>query len=150
MRLNNRLNFFDVNVNTAEVTLNSATFTKSCNQGIYLKPRGECQQRYREGTVKNLIHHTFKSWTGLVPFLSSVEKLKKTFIKNGSSNGPFDAILQKKLSAYLINKLAKVSFALNLTNVRRYVYYENRFSITYNFDEWMIMFIVYTTRVVSI
>ena len=56
------------------------------------------EKRYKEGTIKNLIHRTFKISSTQEIFSDSVKQLKQTFINNGFSNRKFDIIFNNYLA----------------------------------------------------
>ena len=62
---------------------------------LYLNANSECPQRYKEGTVKALIHRTYKIYSDMELFHDCIIKLKQSFVNNGYSNERFDKTLQK-------------------------------------------------------
>ena len=139
--LNSRLNFLDVTVTNAGGTLHTATFTKPTNPGIYLNPKGECPDRYKEGTVKALIHRSYRISSDLTTFHASVEKLKQSFINNGYSNRMFDTILQNFINR--THQQDRENPPHTDPDHTHKIYYKNYFSSSYKIDERIMKSIIY-------
>ena len=76
----------------------TSVYQKPTNNGIYLHARSECPQRYKDSTIKALIHRTYKISHTWQLFHDSILKLKQAFIYNGYSNSLFDNILSHYLA----------------------------------------------------
>ena len=88
-----RINFLDVTIeDEGSDHYCTKIFRKSTDPGIYLHNNSECPERYKEGTIRNLIHRTRKISSTDEIFISSIKQLKQTFINNGYSNRQFDKI----------------------------------------------------------
>ena len=91
---NRKINFLDVSINGETGNVTTTVFRKPTSSGLYLNARSECPERYKESTIKALIHRTYKICSeGNVE--QSINVLKQAFINNGYSNTLFDAILHK-------------------------------------------------------
>ena len=91
---NRKINFLGVCINGVTGNITTTVFRKPTNSGFYLNARSECLDRYKESTIKALIHRTYKICSeGNAE--QSINVLKQAFINNGYSNTLFDAILHK-------------------------------------------------------
>ena len=54
------INFLDVSIESKEGNFETKVYKKETDPGIYLNYRSECPQKYKDVTVKNLIHRTYK------------------------------------------------------------------------------------------
>ena len=122
-------------------TLHTATFTKPTKPGIYLNPKGECPDRYKEGTVKALIHCSYRVSSDLTTFHASVEKLKQSFINNGHSNRMFDTILQNFINRTHQQDREK-PLHIDPDHTHK-IYYTNFFSSSYKIAERIMNSIIF-------
>ena len=134
---NNRLNFLDVQVDTSGPNLSTSVYQKPTHTGIYLNYDSECPQRYKDGTVKALIHRTYKISSSWHHFQSSINILKQSLINNNYPNRNFDHIL----NSYL-NKIHRHHQPTSDCTTHT-VFYRNQFSFNYKVDERIIKEIVY-------
>ena len=131
---NNQINFLDVHIDKSD-TLSTSVYNKPTNPGIYLNYLSECPARYKEGTIKALIHRTFKISSNWSIFVKSIDILKQTFINNGYSNNSFDSILNKYLQS-------KHDTKHNIKHQTHEIFYKNQYSISYKTDERILKSIV--------
>ena len=132
----NRLNFLDVHIENAYPDIHTSIHTKPTNPGIYLHANSECTQQYKNSSIKNLIHRTYKISSNWSVFHVSIQKLKQTIINNGYSNRTFDTLL----SQYLDQRHKPIQ---NKTNEETHtVYYNNQYSNMYKIDERIVKHIV--------
>ena len=96
--VNNKINFLDVHVDATNHHILCSTFTKPTNSGVLLNNQGECPQRYKDATIRSLIHRTYKISSNWQVFRQQINKLKQTFINNSYPNYLFDNILLHYLS----------------------------------------------------
>ena len=75
---NNRINFLDVTIDQSQGTLHTSVYRKPTNPGIYLNPNSECPARYKEGTIKALIHRTFKISSYFSSFRTGIIRQNQT------------------------------------------------------------------------
>ena len=54
------INFLDVHVDAIGDNFITTVYSKPTRTGIYLNANSECPQRYKDGTVKAIIHRTYK------------------------------------------------------------------------------------------
>ena len=72
-----KINFLDVTIeNDGSNRYCTKVYKKPTDPGIYIHNRSECPERYKEGTIKNLIHRTYKISSTEEIFSDSVKKLK--------------------------------------------------------------------------
>ena len=76
--LGNRLNFLDVDLKITNQKFETTIYNKPTNSGIYLNATSECPQRYKTGTIKNLIHRTCKTLSNWELFHRAVENLNNS------------------------------------------------------------------------
>ena len=55
-----KLNFLDVSVEEKDGKYETSVYKKPTDPGVYLNFKSECPERYKEGTIRNLIHRTYK------------------------------------------------------------------------------------------
>ena len=130
----NKLNFLDVNIEIADDTFHTSVYSKPTNPGIYINTSSEYPERYKNGTIKALIHRTYKISSDWQLFNHSIDTLKQTLINNGYSNKLFDRILNTYLNDKLNNKQA-ITCDTGRTHT---VFYKNQFSLAYKTDEWIL------------
>ena len=53
---NNKINFLDVNINNSHEHVVTQPFVKPTNSGIYLNYNSECPLRYKDATIRSMIH----------------------------------------------------------------------------------------------
>ena len=135
--IGNKLNFLDVSVDTSGPELATSVYQKPTHAGIYLNYNSECPQRYKDGTIKALIHRTYKISSSWSHFQNSVNILKQSLVNNNYPNRNFDHILNS-----YINKIFRQDPAPE-TNVTHTIFYKNQFSFNYKIDERIIKEIVY-------
>ena len=116
-------------------TFSTSVFNKPTNPGIYLNHSSECPNRYKEGTIKALIHRTFKISSDWLIFSKSIDHLKQTFVNNGYPNTTFDNILNKYVQSKYKNNFKNKQQTIN-------VFYKNQYSNAYKTDERIIKSIV--------
>ena len=97
VRGNNTISFLDVHIERMANSYKISVFKKPTDTGVYLNASSECPARYKESTVKALIHRTYKVSSDWNVFNSSIDTLKQTFINNGYSNTTFDRLLRAYL-----------------------------------------------------
>ena len=87
---NHHINFLDVHVERYSSKCTISVFRKPTDTGVVLNALSKCPTRYKESTVKALIHRTYKISTDLTSFTSSIDALKQTFVNNAYSNTASD------------------------------------------------------------
>ena len=143
-----RLNFLDVSIENNDGTYKTKVYRKPTDPGIYLNSRSECPESYKTGTIKNLIHRTFKICSDISNCRESINNLKQAFVNNGYSNSLFDKILNKYIDN-LPNRQAETSQPPpeppdGGSNHTHDIYYKNQFSNAYKTDERVMKNIVHS------
>ncbi|KAF2348583.1 Reverse transcriptase domain, partial [Trinorchestia longiramus] len=120
--LKNKINFPDVHMEAKGNNYATSVYQKPTNAGIYLHANSETPQRYKDSTIKALIHRTYKISSSWHLFHSSIVKLKQSFINNGYSNTLFDNLLR--------NYLLKVNCSTKeeTNRITHTIYYLNQYS----------------------
>ena len=73
----NKLNFLDVSIEKSGTeNFKTDVFKKPTDPGVYLNSISECPDRYKEGTIKNLINRTYKISSSPAIFQKSIKNLK--------------------------------------------------------------------------
>ena len=68
-----KLNFLDVSIeNVGTDNFQTKVYKKPTDPGVYLSSNSECPDRYKEGTIKNLIHRTYKISSSPAIFQNSI------------------------------------------------------------------------------
>ena len=98
---NNKINFLDVNINNSHEHVVTQPFVKPTNSGIYHNYNSECPLRYKDATIRSMIHRTYKASSTCEIFIQHVNILKQAFINNSYPNCMFDKVLH----AFLNNQL---------------------------------------------
>lgn len=135
--INNEINFLDVHVNGRNNSYITSVHTKKTNVGAYLNARSECPDRYKTGTIKALIHRSYKISSNWQHFQESLRKIKQTLINNGYSNSLFDEILRKYLS-----KLNNDDNRIDNIDKTHKLFYKNQYTPAYKTDERILKKIV--------
>ncbi|KAF2354160.1 hypothetical protein FHG87_015087, partial [Trinorchestia longiramus] len=127
--LQNKINFLDVHIEAKGNNYETSVYQKPTNTGIYLHANSETPQRYKNSTIKALIHRTYKISSSWQLFHSSIVKLKQALINNGYSNTMFDNLLR--------NYLLKVNCSTKEepNRITHTIYYLNQYSSAYKTDE---------------
>ena len=55
-----KLNFLDVSIENKGGEYVTKVYKKPRDPGIYINSKSECPERYKEATIRNLIHRTYK------------------------------------------------------------------------------------------
>jgi hypothetical protein len=116
-------------------TYKTSVYQKPTNAGIYLNYSSECPQRYKDGTIKALIHRTYKITSDWQLFHNNIEILKQSLINNGYPNKLFDSVLANYLSKQQNSQQPE-------PGTSHTVYYQNQYSQSYKVDERTIKAIV--------
>jgi hypothetical protein len=135
--INNKLNFLDVQIDTTTGHYSTAVYKKPTCADTYLNAESECPERYKIGTVKALIHRTYKITSSWHLFNNNIQQLKQALVNNGYSNSMFDQILMKYLNDINDSNVNTVNGATTHT-----LMYRNQYSTAYKTDERVIRSII--------
>ena len=93
----------DVSIENINGNFQTKVYKKPTDPGIYLNNKSECPEKYKDGTIKNLIHRTYSISSNPTIFQNSIKSLKQAFVNNGYSNNKFDKVLNQYLDAKFKN-----------------------------------------------
>ena len=134
--LNHKLNFLDVALSADGDSYKYSVYRKPTDAGIYINAASECPDRFKDGTIRALIHRTYKLSSNMDIFHASAQNLKQSFINNGYSNRKFDFIFKQYTEKLRTPSLPEP------TATPHVLYYQNQFSDAYKIDERVIRNIV--------
>ena len=95
---NNKINFLDVNINNSHEHVVTQPFIKPTNSGIYLNYNSKCPLRYKDATIRSMIHRTYKASSTYEIFIQHINILKQAFINNSYPKCMFDKVLHAFLN----------------------------------------------------
>jgi len=134
---NRQIDFLDVHIDaTSEDEYKTSVYQKPTSSGVYLNANSECPDRYKTGTIKALVHRTYKISSSWQLFHERIAVLRQTFINNGYSNTTFDQVLNNYLQS---RDKKKSDDTENIYNI----YYRNQYSSAYKTDERILKDIIH-------
>ena len=96
-RCSNKLIFSYVEISKNEGNFTTAVYQKATNTGVHLNLLSERTDRYRQTTIKELVHKAYKKSSKCMNFYQAIYHLQEAFVNNSYSHKLFHVIIKMKL-----------------------------------------------------
>ena len=90
----NQVNSLDVTIKQTQGAPQTSVYSKPTNPGFFLNANSEGPATYQEGTIKALVHGSFK----LSSEFAGIKRLKNTLVNNRNSSSSFDAVFNQRMN----------------------------------------------------